>query len=105
MITQTTLVQREARQHHRYNSQSNNLERSVTKKVPSSGTSGLVYLEDGIAKYGKYIHEGWHSRKGKRVKGWRADRFLDKALIKRGRDIVIGISAAIDRAIKKAGLE
>lgn len=50
-------VQHEATSHHRFTSRTGMLERSVRSEV-SGDTHGIVYLDEGVAKYGVYVHEG-----------------------------------------------
>lgn len=39
------------------------LERSVTQRVDEVGLEGEVYLDSKIARYGKFVHDGWERRK------------------------------------------
>lgn len=51
-------VQVDARLHHDFKPHSGKLERSVQEDVESTGLSGKVWLEEGVASYGKFVHDG-----------------------------------------------
>lgn len=51
-------VQVDARLHHDFKPHSGKLERSVQEDVESTGLSGKVWLEESIASYGKFVHDG-----------------------------------------------
>lgn len=91
-----TTIQREARKQHRFNTQSGNLERSVSIEVDRSGFFGRIFIDMGIAVYGRRIHEGF--------KSWTADKFIYKAAERKAKDFIKNISTAIGRAINKSGL-
>lgn len=96
-------VQRVARRIHRFKTRSGNLERSVLidvsrQKVRGGMRRGLeggsVYLEQGIAPYGRRIHEGWGR--------WKPDPFLVKAFIKlRDTEYENRLRGAVRRALRK----
>ena len=94
MKHQMAQVQALARRNHRYKTDTGFLERSVKSKVDK--LSGTTFLDDGIADYGKYIHEGF--------KSWRPDQFLYRAFSRLTSKIVKGMQDAVNRAIRKAGL-
>ena len=48
----------DAKNNHRFKSDSNRLENSIVDKVDESGLSGIVFLDENIASYGKYQHDG-----------------------------------------------
>jgi len=67
-------VIRSARSKHRYNVQTGNLEKA-TELQDTNQTGRLqivLWVNDAIARYGKYIHNGF--------KSWAPDRFLDGAV-------------------------
>lgn len=51
-------IQIDARLHHGFEPHSGKLVRSVQQDVEQSGLSGKVWLEESIASYGKYVHDG-----------------------------------------------
>lgn len=82
-------VRDHARLYHRYTRRTGNLE-SATKSSKTS-TGGTVYIDDGQAIYGKYIHEGF--------KSWAADPFLYDA----ESDLDGELNQAIDNALNQSG--
>lgn len=88
-------IQKQARRKHRFKSRSNQLERSVQQSVSSSGLSGKVYLEKGIARYGEFIHDGF--------KSWAPDEFLYNSAEKKERKVKEVLEKGIVKALKKAG--
>jgi len=87
-------VQKTAQQQHRYTRRSGKLERSVRVETTTKG--GSVYLDDGVANYGKYVHEGFRS--------WGSDKFLENATDNNLRALDADVDRAIDKAINDAGL-
>jgi hypothetical protein len=51
-------VERQARRNHRFHSKSVMAVRSIQHEVTSDGLEGRAYINDGVAKYTKYQHEG-----------------------------------------------
>jgi hypothetical protein len=51
-------VQIDAKRNHRFKSKSNHLENSVSFEVAPAGLEAKVFLDEGVAKYGKYVHDG-----------------------------------------------
>lgn len=88
-------VARQARRKHRFITRSGHLERATLADVLNDMT-GAVYIDDGIAEYGKYIYKGHGS--------WKADRFIHAAMRKRRKKIVAGVNRAIDEGLREAGL-
>jgi HK97 gp10 family phage protein len=87
-------VQATAKKQHRYHRQSGKLERAI--KVELTNTGGSVYIDDGIAPYGKYVHNG--------TRKWDSDPFLTEAFDEKSRDLDRAVDLAIDKAINEAGL-
>lgn len=87
-------VARDARRHHRFTTRSGDLERATLADV-NDDMSGEVYIEDGIAVYGKYIYRGHGS--------WKADRYIHRAMRRRKAAIIESMSKAVDTGLKKAG--
>jgi hypothetical protein len=79
-----------ARKNHRFRAHTGMLEKSITTEMDGNGLVGEVGLDDSIAYYGKYVHEGHHS--------WAPDRFLNDALDKRAPYIEEGVKRAIEEA-------
>lgn len=84
-------VQRNARATHRYTRRTGNLERAV--KVSTTKDGGSVYIDDGQAPYGKFVHNGQRS--------WAPDPFLYDAVEMNEDDLDRKIDAAIDQALKE----
>ena len=87
-------VQAEAKRQHRYHRRTGKLERSV--KVERAQDGGSVYLDDGAAPYGKYIHNG--------TRYIDSDPFLTDAYDRKERDLDIAVGRSVDHAIQQAGL-
>lgn len=125
MEKQMKQVQVLARQDHRFTTKSGQLERSINELTNYIGTKGKVFLDDGVAKYGKYVHEGTkaHDIKPKNKKslyfvvggkkvfskkihhpGTKEDQFLYRAFNRSKQRIVEGLNFAYVRALKAAGL-
>ena len=64
----------EAKANHRFTSRSNNLERSIKYRIVQSPNKiqSIFSLDNRIANYGKFIHEGFRS--------WKPDPFLFNAI-------------------------
>lgn len=90
------VVQKGARDVHRFRTRSGQLERSIQQSVKSSGLSGRAYLEKGIAVYGPRIHTGWGT--------WSPDQFLYKAAEREKRNVVKRLEEAINAGLKRARL-
>jgi hypothetical protein len=95
MKNQVTEVQREARKTHRFETHTGMLEKSVQTEILDNGLTGEIYLEDSIADYGVYVHEGHGS--------WKPDQFLDEALKKREPEIRDRMEHAIKEGLREAG--
>jgi hypothetical protein len=101
--TQLGVVQKTARTFHRFQSTSGmrpngryyrntgRLERSI--QVEMSDDGGRVYLDEGIADYGVYIHSGF--------KSWESDPFVYEAFDEFREDILNNIGEAVSRAISE----
>ena len=87
-------VQAEAKRQHRYTRRTGKLERAV--KVERAQDGGSVYLDDGAAPYGKYIHNG--------TRYIDSDPFLTDAYDRKERDLDRSVSRSVDHAIQQAGL-
>lgn len=88
---QLSEVQLEARKTHRYQTHTSMLEKSVTMEVQENGLVGEVGLDESIAYYGPFVHDGQRS--------WAPDKFLDEALDKREPYIMEGVEQAINEAL------
>jgi hypothetical protein len=51
-------IQIDARLHHRFKPHSGQLGKSILEDVSPSGLDGKVWLEESVAGYGKYVHDG-----------------------------------------------
>jgi hypothetical protein len=85
-------VQKEAQRRHAFKSRTGKLERSVRTEKTDDG--GSVYLDESIAPYAEYVHEGHGS--------WSPDRFLTDAEDERYLDKLI--DRAIDDILKREDL-
>lgn len=88
-------IQERARDVHRYKTRTGQAERSVQQSVHSSGLSGRVYLDRGVAVYSPSLHEGHGT--------WAPDRFLYKAARKERRLVLTILDEAVEKAFKQAG--
>ena len=50
-------VQREARMTHRFHAHTGALERAIAYRVERMKAEGVVFIDEDIAPYGKYVHE------------------------------------------------
>ena len=99
--TQLRVVQKTARTFHRFQSTSGRresgryyrntgrLEKSV--KVEMTDDGGRVYLEEGIADYGIFVHDGQRS--------WEPDQFVYEAFDDFKDDMIENIGNAVATAI------
>ena len=91
---QADTIEKQARTVHRYQKRTGKLQQATVAEATRSEITG--YLDEGIAHYGKYVHDGQRS--------WAPDPFLDNAF--HGADFKIRVAAekAFDSAIIGAGL-
>jgi hypothetical protein len=82
-----------ARNNHRYQSRSGNLINSTRFSVNKTISRVRLYISEGQAEYGKYVHEGHGT--------WSADRFIDDAIIKNKQFI----DDEMNEAVRKATIE
>jgi HK97 gp10 family phage protein len=87
------IVQTKARREHRYDRQTGRLDRAI--KISHDKDGGSVYIDDSIARYGKYVHEG--------TKRWASDPFLTNAVDSTRTQMDAMIDRAVDSAISNAG--
>lgn len=80
-------VQTEARQEHRYESKTHNLERAT--KVKTVKGQAQIYIDKVMAPYGQFIHDG--------TKKWEEDPFIEDALDK----VLDGADEKIAQEIEK----
>jgi hypothetical protein len=62
-----------------------------TYLAPGNELTSGVFLNDQMAPYGKYIHEGF--------KSWKPDRFLNLSLQMQETEIIQGLQEAINRGL------
>jgi len=79
----------DAKNHHRFITRTGALEESVTAEY--TGNTVRAYLDESIAPYGKYVHDGQRS--------WAPDPFLENAFTKHVRDIDGAIGEAVAKAM------
>jgi hypothetical protein len=75
MVKSTNMIRNYARKHHKFVSKSNRLEGSIRAIVHPSGLYGEILLDEGVAKYGKYQHDGTRPHEI-RAKGKQALHFV-----------------------------
>lgn len=125
LIDAVALVQRIARQQHRFQAHTGALERSVSSRILDD-TTAEVFLNQNVAPYGPYVHEGTrahliapHHRKAlrwpdlrdswryaKRVHhpGTKADQFLYTAATSSRDKLTAIFTRQTVRALVEAGL-
>jgi len=88
-----TLITKTARNEHRYNHRTGELRNATKSRSIKNATSLIVktYIDEGIAPYGKYIHNGTGT--------WSADPFINDAIKKNWNRINEIISKHIDEAM------
>jgi len=87
------LVQTDARTTHRWNTVSGDLSRAITSGLEDDGGfTGFVEIDESVAPYGKYLHEGY---KGREADPWVQDAF-DKNTSKLEDKIKLAIERAFD---------
>jgi hypothetical protein len=86
-------LEREARTVHRYRIRSGLLERATKSEIVQSAIN--LYIDNGLADYGKYVHEGTNKRP--------PDRFVYQAMERKEDSIRDKIETAFDKAITAAG--
>jgi predicted component of type VI protein secretion system len=87
-------IEQYAQRNHRFNSRTGTLVSSIRSEVKSLLAD--LYIDDSVADYGVYVHEGHGS--------WRPDKFLDGAIRAFDREINTTIEKAAERAIRESGL-
>jgi HK97 gp10 family phage protein len=119
------IVQEEAQNHHRFKTRDGALERSVTVR-DSGSASAEVFLDEGVARYAPFVHEGTRphkifpvNRKALRFvsrggafafarsishPGTKPDRFLYEASDRKQGEVQARIQSGVDAAIQEAGL-
>lgn len=112
----------DAKLHHRFKTKSGMLERAIKYIVSKSGLSAQIYIDDGIAKYGKYVHEGtdahqirpktkkalyfvknstkFFSKKGVNHPGTKPDKFLYEAADRQQPYFLARMNGAMKRIIE-----
>lgn len=58
MVKSTNMIRNAARKTHYFVSKSNRLESSIRAIVHPTGLYGVILLDEGICKYGKWQHDG-----------------------------------------------
>jgi hypothetical protein len=86
-------IVRTAKKDHRYTHRTRNLEKSTLTNDAMPPLTAEGHLDDGIAFYGKFIHQGFRT--------WSPDQFLYNALDQRKEQVQHNIEMAIEEAIRK----
>ena len=87
----TELVTIQAKNNHRFNSRSGNLERSI--KAELRDLDSFAFVDDSQAVYGKWIHDGFRT--------WAPDEFMTDALERKKQEILRLINNAVNRAVRR----
>lgn len=94
LVRGNKLVKTEAQDIHRYNHRTRKLRRAT--KSRSIKTLGLrTYIDEQVADYGKYVHEGHGT--------WGADRFIDDSVKRNEKNIEKFIIEEIDKYLSSRG--
>ena len=128
----TKAIVTDAKMHHRFKIKGGFLEKSIQKLIHPSGLSATVFLNEGVASYGKYVHDGtgiynggkpypikpknkkmlyWknasgkHFSKGVMHNGIKPDRFLYEAGKRQEPYFIARINGAVKLIIEAAGLK
>ena len=130
----TKAIVTDAKMHHRFKRKGGFLEKSIQKLIHPSGLSATVFLNEGVASYGKYVHDGTGiynggkpypikpknkkllyfvskkighliSSKGVMHNGIKPDRFLYEAGKRQEPYFIARINGAVKRIIEAAGLK
>ena len=89
-----TKIQKDATGMHRFTTRSGMAERSV--QTAFENLKGVIYLDDGIANYSKFLHNGF--------KSWSKDPFLKNAFYANLMIITANMENAITQSKIEAGL-
>jgi hypothetical protein len=81
-----------AQENHRFDSQTGNLISAIKSEM--YGLSGRVYIDDYIADYGKYVHDGF--------KTWAPDTFVYDAKYALEDQLIESLNEEYDRLMSKA---
>jgi hypothetical protein len=81
------LIEQEAKNSHKYQSRTGRLSRATSVRTERDMLQG--YINDHLAPYGKYIHDGF--------KSWSPDPFIEQAIINN----ITTIDSIIDEEITK----
>jgi hypothetical protein len=84
----------EAQRHHRYHRKTGRLERAI--RATTDADSGQVYIDEGLASYGRYVHDG--------TRKWDSDAFITDAYERKQLELDRDADRAVEKAIKQAGL-
>lgn len=89
------LVVDKAKRVHRFTTRTGRLERATLTDVQGKTVRALI--DDALAPYGKYIHEGF--------KTWSSDPYLEEKFDQDESKIIVELEKAIDRVITRLGLD
>lgn len=104
MKKQLVKVVEYAQDHHRFKPDSGDLEKAIYSEFDEATLAGEVGVDDGLAVYGKWIHDGFNMD-DKGEGGWQPDPFVDNALSVKKRAIQMAVGRAVSKALKNAGLD
>jgi hypothetical protein len=86
-----TKMESYAKRHHRFKSRTGALISSISSEI--YGLSGRLYIDDFIAPYGVFVHEGQRS--------WAPDQFIYEAASALSSDLRRNLIASYNKAEKK----
>lgn len=95
MQSGTKHMQKYAKTHHRFKSRTGSLIDSISSEV--YGLTGRVYIDDFIASYGVYVHEGQRS--------WAPDQFIYGAVSRMLPDLKMELHIALNEVEAEMGEE
>ena len=123
MVSSTEELAKYAKEHHHFRTRTGLLERSVTAGHSEDGLTGWVKLDEDVAKYGPFVHQGtkphiieariakalrWFDADGrihfaKRVHhpGYKGDPFLFRALDEKKDDIFKIFENRVEVAVRE----
>ena len=85
------IVQEGAIDVHRYNRRTGALQSATRKKKIEDGYK--VYIDENIASYGKYVHDG--------QKKWNPDRFIYLSAERNRKNVIALVGKYINKAVKR----
>ena len=95
LIDSAKLIQKTARNEHRYKRRTGNLRKATIAKYSKAKSSITAEIKDSLAEYGKFVHGG-HGK-------WAPDEFITESIKSNEEEITKLITKSIDDYFKKEG--